>query len=56
MNGQYQEGRRPERQIPEERKQHIMTLLARMVHQRLTVSRSTRTEGATRPERERQRE
>lgn len=54
MNGHCQESRGPGRSIPEERKQHIMTLLGRMVHQRLTASRSTRTESAARTERERQ--
>ena len=48
MNGQYQETRGPGRQIPEERKQHIMVLLARMIHQRLTASRTNNPEGAAR--------
>ena len=55
MNGHCQESRGSKRTIPEERKHHIMMLLARMVHQRLTTSRSTRMEGAARTERERQR-
>ena len=54
MNGHCQEIQGPGRPIPEERKQHIMTLLARMVHQRLTASRSARTEGTARKECERQ--
>lgn len=52
MNGHCQESRGPERTIPEERKHHIMTLLARMIYQRLTASRSAQTEGAARKERE----
>jgi hypothetical protein len=54
MNGHCQESREPGRPIPEERKQHIMVLLTRMVHQRLTANRSGRTEGAARKEREHQ--
>ena len=54
MTGHCQEIRGPGRPIPEERKQHILVLLARMVHQWLTASRSARTESAARTERERQ--
>lgn len=38
MNGYCQEIRGPERLIPGERKQHIMMLLARLVHQWTVVS------------------
>lgn len=54
MNGQYQEIRGPERQIPEERKQYIIVLLVRMIHQRLTASSAATKESATRKELERQ--
>lgn len=37
MNGQYQETLEPRKAIPEERKHHIMVLLARIIQQRLTV-------------------
>ena len=38
MNGQYQETPGSRKHIPEERKHHIMVLLARMIHQRLTAA------------------
>lgn len=48
MNGPCQEMRGPERQILEERKQRIIVLLARMVHQRLIASRPDSREGEAR--------
>ncbi len=53
MNEQYQEIREPERRIPVERKQHIIVLLARMIHQRLAASSGKNKESATRKELER---
>ncbi len=38
MNGQYQETPGARKPIPEERKQDIMVLLARMIQQRLTAT------------------
>lgn len=54
MNGQCQEMRGSGKTIPEECKQHILVLLARLVHQRLTASRPEKLEGAVRKECERQ--
>ncbi len=50
MNGHYQETRGPGRQIPEDRKQHIIVLLARMIHQRLATSSAENTESTARKE------
>jgi len=52
MNGQEQETRKTERHIPEDRRRHIVVLLARMIHQRLTASCPDSTEGASRKRRE----
>jgi hypothetical protein len=52
MNGQEQETRETERHIPEDRRRHIVVVLARMIHQRLTASRPDSTEGAPRKRRE----
>ncbi len=46
MNGQYQETPEPRKAIPEERKHHIMLLLARMIQQRLTATSNSK-ENAT---------
>ncbi len=50
MNGQYQEIRGPWRQLSEERKQHMIVLLARMIHQRLAASGEEHKESAARKE------
>lgn len=54
MNGPCQEIQDSGKHIPEERKHHIMMLLARIVHQRLTASRPERMEGVAKKEHERQ--
>ena len=53
MNGQWQEIRSLGKTLPEDRKQHVMVLLTRMIHQRLTASRLKSTEGAARKKPER---
>jgi hypothetical protein len=55
MNGPYQEIRGPGRQIPEDRKQHIIVLLVRMIHQRLSASGIENTESPARKELEHRR-
>jgi hypothetical protein len=52
MNGHDQETRGSERHIPKERQQHIMMLLARMIHQQVAASHPDSTEGAARKRRE----
>ena len=46
MNDHYQETLEPRKGIPEERKHHILVLLARIIQQRLTASSNTK-ENAT---------
>ena len=50
MSGQYQEIQEPERPIPEERKRHVIVLLARMIHQRLAASGEEHKESTARKE------
>lgn len=52
MNGQCQEIRSLGTMLPEERKHHIMALLTRMIHQRLTTSHLKTTEDASKKEHE----
>ncbi len=50
MNGYYQGKQGPGRQIPKDRKQHIIVLLARMIHQQLATNNAENKESTAKKE------